>query len=240
MNHSLSAAACAIRFLSSLRVETREQVRKIELIEDRESISFPECHGRGLIPFCCAHPHLRVHRRVSLWRNVFPVTTVLRYQLGGRHLEDDRLSSSYVSRAVAKWMAEASMLPSIGMPEGSFKLTFECDSAPAETTQVFNILQRDAAWQTALVLSYKRHLLPQPTWHQRRLRNGYVYETFPELLEQVTNGDHPFIYCDFQPGTVCDPEEIIRERRGDSLEQWHAGWLDHTPREFQTPSNMPP
>lgn len=240
MKHSLSAAACAIRFLRSLRVDTREHVRQVELIEDRESISFPECHGRGLISFCREHPKLRVHRRVSLWKNAFPVTSVIRYQLNGRYSEDDRLSSSYVSKAVAKWMVEASILPSLGMPEGSFKLTFECDSAPAETTQVFNILQRDAAWQTALDLSYARHILPQPTWHQRRLRKAYVYETFPELLEQVTNCDHPFIHCDFHPGTVCNPEEIIRERRGDSLEEWRAAWLDHTPREFQTPANMPP
>ncbi|KAH6876278.1 hypothetical protein BKA58DRAFT_310657 [Alternaria rosae] len=240
VKHSLSAAACAIRFLRSLRIETRESVRQIESIEDRESISFPECHGRGFIPFCRAHPKLRVHRRVSLWANAFPVTKILRYMPGGRDLEGDRLDSNYVSRAVAKWMAEASTLPSLGMPEGSFKLTFECDSAPEETTRVFDIIQRDAAWQTAMDLSYARHLLPQPDWRMRRLRNAYVYETFPELLEQVTNGDHPFIHCDFQPGTVCDPEEIMRERRGDSLQQWHVAWLNHTPREFQTPSNMPP
>ena len=243
VKHSLSAATCAIRFLRSLRVETRENVRQVELVEDRESISFPECHGRGFIPFCRAHPNLRVHRRVSLWANVFPVSSTLRYTIAistGRPLEDDRLDSSYVSRAVAKWMAEASILPSLGMPEGSFKLTFQCDSAPEETTQVFQILQRDAAWQTALDLSYARRLLPRPTWIQRRLRRGYIYKTFPELLEQVTNGDHSFIHCDFAPGTACDPEEIIGERRDDSVDQWHASWLTHTPKKCQTPANMPP
>ncbi|KAI4652689.1 uncharacterized protein J4E79_008996 [Alternaria viburni] len=240
VKYCLSAAACAIRFLRSLRAETREHVRNVELIENRESIAFPECHGRGFIPFCREQPKLRVHRRVSLWRNVFPVTTGLSYSIGGQRLKDDRLVSSYVSSAVAKWMAEASALPSLGMPEGSFKLTLECDSAPEETTEVFNVVQRDAAWQTALDLSYARHLLPQPDWRIRRLRSAYLYEAFPKLLEQVTNGDHPFIHCDFHPGTVCDPEDIIRERRGDSSQQWHQAWFNYTPGEFQTPANMPP
>ncbi|KAI4665267.1 uncharacterized protein J4E78_002727 [Alternaria triticimaculans] len=246
VNYSFSAAACAIRFFRSLRVETLEQMRDIELIEDRESISFPECHVRGLIPFCREHPRMRVHRRVSLWSNVFPVTSTLPYKTSPTHrrvnrvnLERDRLASRYVSRAVAKWMAEASALPSLGMPEGSFKLTFECDSAPEETTQVFDIIQRDAAWQTALDLSYARNLLPQPDWRMRRLRNGYIYETFPQLLQQVTDGQS-FIRCDFNPGEVQDPEQIMRELSGYSKEMWETKWHGHTPARFQTLENMPP
>ncbi|KAG7043978.1 zinc knuckle, partial [Colletotrichum scovillei] len=53
-----------------LPAAVRAQVRRIVIEEDREAMAAPECHGRGLIPFCQENPLLCVERRVNLWRNL--------------------------------------------------------------------------------------------------------------------------------------------------------------------------
>jgi len=67
---TVSAASCAIRFLKALPTSIRSELRQVDLIEDRESVAYPECHVRGLIPFCQENEKLRIHRRVDLLWNV--------------------------------------------------------------------------------------------------------------------------------------------------------------------------
>ena len=50
VKYTYSAASVAIKFLTSLPLTLRKQVRHIKLVEDRESIAHPECHSRGFIP----------------------------------------------------------------------------------------------------------------------------------------------------------------------------------------------
>jgi hypothetical protein len=113
------------------------------------------------------------------------------------------------------------------------------------TARVFDMVQRDAAWQTALDLSYGREPgLPQPTWLDRRRaqarsRSGYHYEEFPRLLREVT-AVHSIVRCNFDPGCEWDAEATFKERGGDSLMEWKEQWEDHTPRRFQTTAPLPP
>ena len=67
---AVSAAGCAIRFMKSLPTSTRSELRQVDLIENRESMSHPERHVRGLIPYCQENEKLRIHRRVDLLWNV--------------------------------------------------------------------------------------------------------------------------------------------------------------------------
>jgi hypothetical protein len=86
-------------------------------------------------------------------------------------------------------MVEALALPVLGMPSDAFKMTFTHESIPEKTSEVFNILQRDAAWQTALDLSYTRQILPPHGCfkHPRLYRRGTYYGQvmlFPRAVER--------------------------------------------------------
>ena len=68
IRYSFSAAAIAIQFLSFLPLGLRKQIQRLRLVDNRTSIAHPECHMRGLIPFCIDMQKLRVERRVSIWK----------------------------------------------------------------------------------------------------------------------------------------------------------------------------
>jgi len=68
IRYPFSAAAIAIRFLNFLPQGLRKQIQRLRLVENRTSIAHPECHMRGLIPFCIDMPKLRIERRVSIWK----------------------------------------------------------------------------------------------------------------------------------------------------------------------------
>ncbi|KAI4630143.1 hypothetical protein J4E80_001076 [Alternaria sp. BMP 0032] len=65
-NRRFSAAAVAIGYMKRLRPEARKKIRWIVLDEDDDSIAWPECHARGLIPFCRENGHLRIDRRIDI------------------------------------------------------------------------------------------------------------------------------------------------------------------------------
>jgi hypothetical protein len=71
--YTCSAASSAIRFLRSISRTTRAAIRNIQVLEDRECVASPECHGRGFVPFCQENPKLRLTHTVNLWKNAFPV-----------------------------------------------------------------------------------------------------------------------------------------------------------------------
>ena len=224
----VSAAACAIQFLSSLPRSIRSELRRIDLIEDRKSVSYPECHARGLIPFCQENEKLRIHSRVDVWWNL----------LWEHHWGKVKVHSRDISRTLAKWMGETMALPLLGMPSEAFMMTFECDSAPEKATEVFDVLQRDAAWQVALDLSYERQHLPTPSWDDRRRTTGHISDDFPQILKNIVNNDS-FIRCDFFPGDPHDPELIVNQHMGKSLDEWEELWRFHTPLKISMPSNRP-
>ena len=226
----VSAAACAIRFLNSLPRSIRSEVRQVDLIEDRESVSYPECHVRGLVPFCQDNKELRIHRRVDLWWNV-----LWKIHRGGNMIPDDR-----VIRAIAEWMVEATALPSMGMPSNAFKMTFiDSESGLDEVSKIFDVLQQYVAWQIATDLCYERQILPTSTWTKRRLSRGYTYETISQILLDIVNQDS-IIHCDFLPGRTHDPEKIVDKFTGESVAEWLAyRVMHHTSGFISKPKNRP-
>lgn len=171
VRHYLSAASLAIRFLDSIPAQ-REHIRNIVLEEDHGCIAFSECHGLGLIPFCKENAGLHIERRANLWRSVWqsrPECTLPKADWGN----PDR--REFFSERVACWAVEALALVPAGMPVGSFSLVFDGDPAPERCAEIFQEVQRDAAWQTALGESFDRGFLPALGYHEKRRFNGYLY-----------------------------------------------------------------
>ncbi|KAK4201159.1 hypothetical protein QBC40DRAFT_278634 [Triangularia verruculosa] len=224
-----SAAAAAIHFLSSLPAATRKYMRTIRLCEDRVSVAHPECHIRGLVPYCLENPALRIERRADLWNNLFqtnawgqvsgqfhdPFESGDPFEFGlirwSDIAEDDALPADHATRPVALWMAEASH-PEI--PD-SISLVLDGDPTPERSAEVFHeAIQRDAAWQIAKERRFNdpenaflmRMRTAEACWHAVR---------FPQLLANI-NKPTSRIKCNFDPGQPwCEDQitEVIRTNK---------------------------
>ena len=64
--YAFSAAAVAIKFLTTLSTTERCRFPHIELREDDGAVVFPECHVQGLMPFLRENLRLRVQRIANL------------------------------------------------------------------------------------------------------------------------------------------------------------------------------
>lgn len=249
--HAYSAASRALLFLHSAPETTRENIREILLIENRESISLPDSHGRGFIPFCQTYPQLKVERRASLWSNVFPIAS---HNLSS-YLENDQslfdkgdeghlfLTRCYaedMTKAMGTWIKEAETLVSLGMPHGCFTLVLDGDPVPELSSRAFHVIQRDVAWQTALDTCYARGILPQPSWLDRRLgTRGFIYEGLPEAVRALSTNS-PLIRTNFELPPPYDVEQLLEENRGWSAHYWDISWDSHKPKVFQTEPPLPP
>jgi len=247
LEYRYSAASVALRFLHVIPSSCRNEVRIVVLHEDCESFANAASHGRGSISLCRSNQRLRVQRIVDVWSTVFRARPdsqadyILRSE--SRHgtdiMEDDRLFSSTITKAVGAWIIEAQVLLSLGMPQDSFSVLLDGSPTPRHTSTVFKIVQRDVAWQLALDAAYARGLLPTPSWYERRTRLGYQYEGLPAAIRDVSTGNGP-ISCNFDPGALVDVESVLELHRGWSLQQWHLSWDWHQPHSFQTEDPSPP
>jgi hypothetical protein len=125
---------------------------------------------------------------------------------------------------VAGWIMEALALESLGMPVGSSSLVIDGMPTPEISTQVFDVVQRDAAWQSA----YERCIItpssrsPESSWVNMRENDAYVMAGFPEALQQIVYG-RSLVKCNFDIGFVHDVDEIVEQGR-----TWiERGWLDN-------------
>ncbi|KAH6669751.1 hypothetical protein F5X68DRAFT_216090 [Plectosphaerella plurivora] len=192
----LSAAAICAHFLATIPAETRSQFRRIVLNEDLPSETSPECHARGLIPFCAENPLLRVERRVSIWHCVLHGSVY-----------DSQPPVDHFSAQVALWIIEAQDLASLGMPHGSFSLLLDGDPTPEHPAHLFQtILHRDIAWQQAIeawqVLKPQRRPIE---WH-------LAYDDLPAVMRDITS-EKSIIRCNFDPGYPVDFQSIVDEHR---------------------------
>ncbi|KAI0885886.1 uncharacterized protein GGS22DRAFT_162216 [Annulohypoxylon maeteangense] len=234
-----SAAALAIKFLTSIKEETRAYIRNIVLEEDHPAVSMSASHGMGLIPFCQHNPLLRIERRVHLWRNIFlqgALPRVCKYipvypSIRGLETLDAHLSES-MTRSVALWTMEAMSLVSAQMPIDSFSLVFHADRAPEKCSEVFqNVIKRDATWQAAIEENVKLGLL-EPLDFFHRPCSTFPFDTFtgfPQALEEaIANKNFPFIRCDFDIGeySTSEAKKLAEERREWTLEMWRLKWLE--------------
>ncbi|KAF4778927.1 hypothetical protein HER10_EVM0012476 [Colletotrichum scovillei] len=240
--YRFSAASAAIYFLASVPAAVRAQVRRIVIEEDREAMAAPECHGRGLIPFCQENPLLCVERRVNLWRNLLQPDSMAPH---------DRINPMVRGRHPARVNVgdEARALVPAGMPAGSFSLLLDGEPAPQLASEIFQaVVQRDFAWQLAWIEAQNRRLFSVRSIHQRRGErstaqgcDGYFYEDFPRAMADIAMGDEgsSVVRCNFDVGQVWDVERVIRYHRSWSPEKWKAEWPKHEPALWETVPPLP-
>jgi hypothetical protein len=238
--YRLSAATASIRFLRSVPAELRLAMRRLVLHEDRQSVAWPECHGQGLIAFCQENSDLRIERRVGLWRTILPaasmpVWSLMTYTFANiQRYKYDHLEASCVSRGhnrgdgVAGWIMEALALTSLGMPTDSFELVIDGMSTPDISTQVFDVVQRDAAWQSAYERCIKAPISQSPrlNWMDIRDNDAYVMRGFPEAVQEICGGKS-LVSCNFDTGFVHDIDQIAAQGRTWTEREWRENWYDN-------------
>jgi hypothetical protein len=249
IKYAYSAASQAIRFMKSLSKSTILNLRNVVLLEDFQSVANPECHGRGLIPFCIENPCLHIERSVSLWQNAFPsdrMVIAFRNQEIFREIEpplgwarQNKLSSRLVTMRVGLWIVEAHLLPSLGMPKDRYTLVLDGSPTPEKSTEVFKIIHRDMAWQRALDLCYARGTLPKPSWLDRRAMPGFHYEILPAVIQSMSE-ESSLVRCNFDLGSPHSPEAFCSANSGWSTQDWWSGWNSHEPKSFDTEPPLPP
>ncbi|KAI1099492.1 hypothetical protein F4804DRAFT_337200 [Jackrogersella minutella] len=226
LRYRFSAAAWAIQFLKA-NPAYRLQIRNIVLNEDRVSVAYPECHGRGLIRFCAENSRLRIERRVNLWNTVFQ-------RAGGPQNDldfndhDSLKNAPEVTGMVALWISEALALPP------AFSLVFDAGDKPSQAEKIFkDIVVRDAKLQDVLEYAYARRIIPAPRPMDgypliKPLlpdnKGGHFYRGFSRaILNMVKNTPDDKtceVRCNFSPGPSWNAREIVRERREWKQEDW--------------------
>jgi hypothetical protein len=124
------------------------------------------------------------------------------------------------------------------MPENSYTLILDGGPDMEYTSEVFRVVQRDIAWQTALDLACMRGLLFQETWQDRRRFSGYMYEKLPDLVRSLSR-DGALFRTNFDRGNPYDPENLLEEHQGWSEYEWKDYWDTHQPKSYQTKAPLP-
>jgi hypothetical protein len=117
------------------------------------------------------------------------------------------------------------------MPSSSYTLVFDGQTNPEKSTAVFNILQRDDAWQIALDERFTPVELSFSLWRDRRNQPSYSFEALPAMLRSITQYS-PLIRCNFDP-SVARNVDVIESKQEWTLKEWAIGWLSHEPPEFE-------
>ncbi|KAF2825633.1 hypothetical protein CC86DRAFT_294260, partial [Ophiobolus disseminans] len=120
----------------------------------------------------------------------------------------------------------------------AYTLVFDGNPIPARTAEVFVIVQRVAALQSALDRSYGLGV-PSPSCFDRRFCKGYIYEGFPQAVQDIFDRTSA-IQCNFDLHTSPTPEEVLEKQKGQSLQAWEKAWARHEPSKFQTAPPLPP
>lgn len=138
MDYSFSAPPCAFRFINSLDVTARKSIRNIRLLDDQKSVANCAGHTRSLIRFCLENRNLRLEHLVDLWTTVFPIRLLAlgnsppgyqrSFQLS--LYDNERLQAADISKALGIWISECLALHHLGMPEASYRLTFDGGTIP--------------------------------------------------------------------------------------------------------------
>ena len=152
----------------------------------------------------------------------------------------EQLQSEVVTKCLTPWITEALALPKVGMPIGAFTLVLDGDDIPQKTSQVFEIVKRDAAWQAALDQWYV-YRNRTPSWIERRSHACYSFEEFPDIVRDlVENRPGSLIRCNFPTDDLWDAEHVFEENSHWRLaSDWQDVWRNHRPKSFQTSPPLP-
>ncbi|KAL8840901.1 MAG: hypothetical protein Q9170_001165 [Blastenia crenularia] len=242
-----SAAATAIHFLKSLSQGICLGVKNVVLHEDRRSVAEPECHVLGFIPFCLQNPQLHVERRVNMWRVLLlgcwsdrrihqhaeRLVELSGFDNAERWNRYDKLLSPNFSKSCCSWITEASALFANGMPARSFSLVLDGDPAPDQSSEMFEILKEDAAWQVAQLQWYtdqsSRPGFTKPGFFSERYATFYLSDAFPQAINDIVEGNS-FMSCNFPTGDLFDPKRVLDRNR-------HVTWDSSRPRDVACPGS---
>jgi hypothetical protein len=229
-----SAASVAIKFLHSRSPAQLRSMRKVILLEDHEAVAHPESHARGLVSYCQQYKNIRIERRVSLWKCILPVRNDWLLPM------EKYVYSSMVTNAVGLWLAEAMILPSLDIPNGSFSLVVDGGPTTEASSKVFDIVLRDTSWQRVMDESLDQGLLPSRRWLERRLRIGYLFESLPQAIDiLVAKKKNALLCCGFSIGSMPDVSSLVERHSGWTPEHWAATWSSHHPSRFETELPLP-
>lgn len=152
-------------------------------------------------PSCSQWPKLHIERRVNLWRNL-AIAPLLDKEsdhdqchhdnrfLFLEELYNNNVNPNWSARkaangvwllpftsSFARYITEASILHSQGMPTNSFSLVLDGDPAPNHSSQLFELVKANAAWQVA----YGKVV----TDHNRMMGVIYMSEVFPQAISNI-------------------------------------------------------
>ncbi|KAF2866674.1 hypothetical protein BDV95DRAFT_504370, partial [Massariosphaeria phaeospora] len=216
-----SATAVAIDFLQKLTVRQRSQLRRIVIKETHKAVSAPQCHSRGLIPYCVDNPRLRIEVQIGLWTNIMPT--------GWSFIEldfDDHLGGGECLEAFVLWVDEILLLSSHGMPQQALSIVLEMKAA--KSMKMWRLIKRAAGLQEAMIECYRRHGRTEFPSRFEDTDPQYPYPCnlpvwFSEAIRDIVQGTS-ILRLDGNAGELWDTEELIKEGRDWSEAEWALVW----------------
>jgi hypothetical protein len=225
-----SAASLAIRFLETLHENQQKHLRKIILDEDDKAIYNPETHARGLVKFCQDNLKLQIERRVGLWHHVFPSRWGA--DLHTSWWRDSAFAFELFLVPIVDWIMEASKLPALGMPSGSYTLTFK----DCHDKHVWRIMREVVAFQEAYLSFQQRAEIVVPVVPiegDQRFEHFpfpcHLPDTLPQIIKDILCGrsnmrlEHPLLW-------QWDGMKKLQASESWSQEDWVDEWellLEH-------------
>lgn len=116
-----------------------------------------------------------------------------------------------ITEAVGEWITEAMVLSSLGMPEGSYTLTFDGGPTRDYTANVFKTVHRDVNQQSAFEICHARGYFE--TTKNHKYNNAFIYDDLPKGLELLETGKGNLLRCNFDVTSDLDPVTLAEERQ---------------------------
>lgn len=233
-----SATAVAIWFIGRLSLRQRLSLKRVTLLEDKLSVNRPATHGMGLIPLCQENHNLRIQHRLVLSQALLTFRpnswgesnfdNLLNTQ---RHLwGPDRqrwVSPACLTGQILSWIAEASRLPSLGMPADSYTLVL--DGGP-HGAYFSDLTQNVFLVFCAMALAYERYkainsslFLPDSSVVWLSLPGHWV-RALSVPIRLFSESSHskqvPLIQSNFEFGTLPNVCEHFNRRAGWNIDRW--------------------
>ncbi|KAF5688059.1 hypothetical protein FDENT_5035 [Fusarium denticulatum] len=218
--YRFSAASVAVQLLGHLSQQQRLSVSKIILNEDRYAIGNPECHIFGLIPYFQENSRLYIEHRVSLWRNIVPISDFLTAQVisvedqgdlrAGTSLPSIHQSySSEPATVISNIFMHTSQALKEGLPSKSYSLTFDGDPDPNHSTEFFStIMKPRIAWLTANTDCVAQGLLLPPEHFNYPFDTRRPIEGLRPVEEETT-----LLRCNFSLQQPWNYKEIVDDHK---------------------------
>jgi len=184
-----SATAICIDALSRLHADIRKNIRSVNLQEEARSISNPEAHAEGLIPFCLENSklHIRMHAGFSTnlapscWAKSEAVTRSPGFLTWCR-LHDHM-------RVVLEWLIRLAASPFQGMPSASFVVELEArtDEAAHIWNSIINAAALRASLPAALADYEERNIADREVLTDMYCMVWRLPVQLPSIMEDIAN-----------------------------------------------------